>query len=352
MRAYASFVLASLAIASSSCRAVAPEAAAAEPPEGAKADTAAVPVRLAPVAHGPVARPIRGTGVVRLKSEVDLSFKTGGIVAGVFVEEGAKVKRGQVLARLDATELGAAMRQATDARTKAERDLERVRRLHAGGALPEADLQDAETGASMARAAATAAAFNVDRTVIVAPDDGRVDRRMVEPGEVAAPGRPLFHFSGRSRGAVVRVALVDKDVLRVRDGGRAWVTIDARSADRLAARVVQIATVASPGSGTFDVELRLDEAPSDLLSGLTAKAEIERHEEVEGVVPITSLVDGRGKNAAVFVEEGGRARKVPVTVAFLDGDRAAIARGVSGVTSVVAAGAAKLEDGDRVRLVP
>jgi RND family efflux transporter MFP subunit len=299
--------------------------------------------------------------MVRLKSEVDLSFKVGGVVTAVLVEEGAAVKKGQLLARLDPTEVDAALRQAKDGQAKADRDLERVRRLHASGALPVVELQNAETGASLARASVDAAGFNAQRAAIFAPDDGRIERRLVEPGEIAAPGRPAFHVSGRSKGAIVRLGLTDRDVLRVREGDIARVVLDARPELQLTAKVTQIAGMASPGSGTFDVEVRLDALPEGLLSGLTAKVEIHHDEAVAAVVSIGALVDGRGDRAAVFVVDGDRARKVPVRVAFLLGDRAALASsgesagaaGIAGLaaeTRVIEAGAAQLEDGARIRI--
>jgi RND family efflux transporter MFP subunit len=334
------------------CKAATPEAAASEHAPGAVAAAPAVAVRLADVPRGPVARPVRGTGVLRLKSEVDLSFKVGGIVAAVLVEEGATVKKGQLLARLDPTEVDVALRQAKDGQAKAERDLERVKRLHASGSLPVADLQNAETGASMARASVDAAGFNAQRSAIYASDDGRIDRRMVEPGEVLAPGRPVFHMSGRSKGAVVRLGLTDRDVLRVRDGDVARVVLDARPELELPARITQIATVASPGAGTFDVEVRLDSLPEGLLSGLTAKVEIRHDETVSAVVPIGALVEGHGDQASVFVADGPRAKKLAVRIAFLQGDRAALASGLESVEHVVDSGSSQLAEGTTLRIVP
>jgi multidrug efflux system membrane fusion protein len=337
----------------SGCRAAAPDAAAAEP-QG-HAVQPAIAVRLAPVLAGPVDRPIRGTGTLRMKSEADLSFKVGGVVSAVLVEEGARVKKGQVLARLDPTEVEASLRQAKDGAAKADRDLDRVKRLHASGALPIAELQNAETAASLSHAAESAATFNAQRSTIVALDDGRVDRKLIEPGEIVAPGRPAFHVSGRSKGAIVRIALVDRDVLRVREGDGASVLLDARPETKLEGRVTQIATVATPGTGTFDVEVRIEEsqeAPGvGLLSGLTAKVEIRHVEEVAGIVPIGAVVDGRGADASVFVVEQGRARRVPVKVAFLLDGRAALASAPR-LGDVVEAGASQLEDGVAVRVLP
>lgn len=329
---------------------------------GAKASVAAedkarpaTPVRLSLIERGPVSRPIRATGVVRLKREIDLSFKVGGVVAGVFVEEGARVKKGQLLARLDPTEVDAALRQAKEGATKAERDLDRVRRLHASGALPLSEMQNAETVVLLARASVDAAAFNLQRASMFAPDDGRVDRRLVEAGEVVSPGRPVFHLSGEAKGAVVRVGVTDRDALRLREGDPARVTIDARPDPVLAARVSQLATVATPGIGTFDVELGLAALPPGLPSGLTVKVEIDHVEEVPAIVPLSALVDARGRSASVFVaiDAGGsetRARKVPVNVAFFDGSRAALSTPMEGHANVVAAGAMDLEDGSAIKV--
>jgi multidrug efflux pump subunit AcrA (membrane-fusion protein) len=362
------------AVVGTGCRAATPDASAAE--NAKTTGTPPVVVRLVPIAEGPVDRPIFGTGTLRQKSEADLSFKVGGVVAAVLVEEGARVKKGQVLARLDPTEVDAALRQTKEGARKADRDLERVRRLHASGALPIAELQNAETAASTIRAAVDAATFNAQRSVIVAPDDGRVDRKMVEPGEVVAPGRAVFHVSGRSKGAVVRLGLVDRDALRVREGDDARVMIDALPNAPLHGTLTQIATVATPGVGTFDVEVRLDSsraegasrvppaadprlpppgvssATESLLSGLTAKVEIRRAEQVAGVVPIGALVEGRGTDAAVFVVDQGRAKRVPVKVAFLLDGRAALGVAPEPRTMVVEAGASQLEDGSPVRVLP
>lgn len=325
--------------------------ASADDSPAPRVEAAVVPVRLAPVARGSVARPIRGTGTVRLKSEVDLSFKIGGIVEAVLVDEGTRVRRGQVLARLDPTEVSAALRQADEAVVKAERDFDRVARLHASGALPPAQRDDADTAVRLAKAARDAAAFAARRAVIVAPDDGRVDRRLLEPGEVVSPGRPVLRVSGRSRGAVVRVALTDRDVLRLRIGDPATVRLDARPEEELRATVTQIATAANPATGTFDAEVRL-EAGEGLLSGLTAKVVITHDEPDLVSVPAAALVDGHGDRAAVFVVEGDRARKVPVRVAFLDGARAALCTPLAGHRDVVTSGAMRLEDGAAVVVVP
>jgi len=257
-----------------------------------------------------------------------------------------------VLARLDTTEVAAGVSQARQSAERAERDLARARHLRATGALAVSEEQNAETGANVARAVLAAQEFNARHAVIVAPDDGFIDRRLAAVGEVVAAGRPVFHLSGRSRGAVVRLGLVDRDALGLGVGASATVTLDARPDAALPAHVSQIATVASPGTGTYDVEVRLDKDPPGLLSGMTAKVVIDHQESPAAHVPLGSLVDESGRSAAVFTVRGGKAVRLPVTVAFLYGDQAALSTPLDGVEQVVTDGATALADGAPVRLVP
>jgi RND family efflux transporter MFP subunit len=321
--------------------------------DAAAAGDPGTPVRAAAVTRGQISRPVRAGATVAPKDERALAFKVGGVVARVAVAEGERVRRGQVLAELDATEVCAGVRQAREALAKADRDRARARRLADEDVLPRAAAEDAETAAQMAAAGATAAEFNLRRTVLTAPDDGWVERRLAEPGEVVAPGQPVLRVSGRGKGFVVRASIPGRDVLGLTVGQPAEVEVDARPGQVIPGTVSEIARSARSGTGTYEVEVRLDPASSgDLLGGLTAKLTIARQVDAPASVPLNALVDADGAAGAVFAVEGPRARRVPVRVAFLQGDRAVLSEGLPGVVRVVTDGAAKLADGDAVRVVP
>lgn len=315
---------------------------------------AAVPVRTAPVDLGPVERPIRAAGTVAAKDEWDLAFQVGGRLAQVTVHEGERVRRGQVLARLDVTELAAGVTQARAALTKAERDRARARTLAASGAIARAESDDAETAADVARARLEAAAFTLRHATLAAPDDGWVDQRLAEPGEVVSPGRPVLHVSGRSRGFVVRASLPERDVLGLAPGEAATVRLDAAPGQAIPGTVAELGRSAARGTGTYPVEIRLDaaSAPPNLLAGLTAKVEIARSVAAAAAVPLAAVQEGDGERGVVFVAEGDRARRVPVRIAFLQDGRAVLAAGLEGAERVITEGAARLADGAKIRAVP
>jgi RND family efflux transporter MFP subunit len=309
-----------------------------------------IPVTLTHVERGPLKRSVRTAGVLKEKRELDLSFKVPGVVSRVLVEEGARVKRGQLLAVLDPTEVEAGAAQAEAVYAKAERDLQRAQQLHDNQGIPRSSLDDAASAVAVARASAASASFNLKHAQLLAPDNGVIDRRMVEVGEIVAPGLPVLHFKS-GLGSVVRVGLIDRDVLLVRVGQSAQVTLDARPDAPFAARVTRMASSITAGVGTFEVELTpLDPKMSlSLPSGLSAKVTFSRQEQAFSL-PLTSLVDGDGDHAYVYVVEAARAKRVPVEIDAIEGDRVALRTKLADDLQVVALGAAELQEGSRVRV--
>lgn len=309
-----------------------------------------IPVTLTHVAKGPLRRTVRVAGVLKEKRELDLSFKVPGVVSRVLVEEGARVRAGQVLALLDPTEVEAGREQAQEAYLKAERDLARAQQLHESKGIPKSSLDDAQSALVMARAAVTTASFNLKHAQLIAPDTGVIDTRMVEVGEVVAPGVPVLRFKS-GLGSVVRVGLIDRDLLAVKPGQLADVALDARPGAPFQARVTRIASSITPGLGTFEVELTpIDRQVSlSLPSGLSVKVSFA-HEEEALSLPLTAIVDGDGEQAFVYVVQDARAKRVPIELDGIEGERVALRSKLAAELSVVALGAAELQDGARVRV--
>jgi multidrug efflux pump subunit AcrA (membrane-fusion protein) len=159
--------------------------------------------------------------------------------------------------------------------------------------------------------------------------------------------------SGTGRGFVVRAALSERDVLDVHPGTAATVALDADPSRPLSGHVTEIGRTAARGTGTYEIEVALDATRArPLPSGLTAKLELARIVPAQGAVPLAAVVDGDGETGAVFVVAQGVARRVPVRIALLEGDRAVLAGGVEGIDRVVTDGAPRLADGSRVVVVP
>lgn len=347
--------LAALSLVLVACRAAHAEPAATQTSEP-------VPVTVSRVEKGVVDRPLSVGGTWKAKETADLAFKVGGVVTSVLVEQGVYVRKGQPLARLDGASIEAGLSQARAGLEKAERDEKRLRTLFEKGTVPPQALDDGVTAVKAARAAVSGVASDAGRTVLLAPDDGWIQRRSVEVGEVVAPGRPVFHFEGKTRGKVAVVSLVDRDALGFSLGAECTLSFDAKPGSSYPCRVSEAARVARPGSGLLDLEVRpvtitdgTQGAPAsavDLPEGLTVKVAFPRRHEAT-TVPLASLVDENGDRAAVLVPtEDGTFRRVPLRIERLFGERADVTELPADVDRVVLRGARTLRDGDRLTIVP
>lgn len=315
-----------------------------------EASPPATPVHVAEAVEGPAAPPIRTNGIVANEDEFRLSFKVGGIIKSIAVQQGDRVRRGQTLAVIEQTEIEAEVEQARQARDKAKRDYERGQRLYADSVISLEQLQDLETQAAVAEAALKSAEFNRNYAVIVAPHDGTVLRRLADERELVNAGAPIIVL-GTEDGFVVRAGLADREVVQVRPGDRVEVRLDALPGEVLQGTLTEIASAADQASGLFNIEASVDPAGASLRSGLVAKLIVNSSAAKNGsriYVPIGAIVEAEGNRASVFVLEDGRARRRDVNVAFIDGDRVALLDGLAAGERVVTDGALYLEDGEAV----
>jgi RND family efflux transporter MFP subunit len=335
-----------------------------------------VPVRTADVVEENRALPIRTSGRLAKKAEMTLSFKIGGFVETIRFDEGDRVRKGQILARLDLDEINARVKRAEAALAKAKRDLERARALFRDSVATLEEKQNAQTAVDVAEAELEEAQFNRQHATIVAPADGRIQRRMAEENEQVAPGAPVFEFGAETEGWVMRVGLADEDVVQLRLGSPAEVRFDAFPEETFNARVTEIADAADPISGTFEVELQIADPEDRLKSGLIGTVDLRPADSTRYFfVPTAALVEGDGNLGVVYAltedalppsradsttarpvsavtSDSAALRRVErrsVRIERILGDEVAIRSGLEGVREVVTYGGAYLRDGSWAR---
>ncbi len=322
--------------------------------EPAAAEPEITPVRVEEVQAGPAVPPVETTGIIAARDELRLSFKVGGLVQQVSVREGDSVKRGQVLARLDPTEIAAQVEQARQLSAKAARDLARGEALHADQVIPLEQLQNLRTQADVARAQFQAARFNEASATITAPGDGVVLRRLVEERENAAPGQVVLVMGRHDGGYVVRLAVADRHVVRIRRGDAVTLLLDAWPEERFTATVTQVASAADPATGLFSIEAQLAPTQRPLVSGLVGRASIVPGDAGATLpyAPVGAVLEGDGDTAAVFIADGAVARRRAVKVAFITGQGVAIREGLAVGERIITAGAPYVDDGDPINVMP
>lgn len=323
-------------------------------PKAAAPEAKPVPVRIAVAAPAANAGEIRATGTLLFKREITLAFKVTGIVKSFDVDAGDAAKAGDVLARLDPTDVGARSRDTQATLENAEANLKRTEDLFKKGFASQARVDDAKMAVERARAARESSAFDSAKAELRAPADGVVLARLAETNEVIAPGAPILLFGDASGGLVLVTPVSDTQITRVRGGDAA--TVRFAGLDPIKAVVARLAAKADQRTGAFDVELKLTEVAPGLRSGLVGDARIvptvKDRFSTYPAIPAIALLEGRGDQAAVFiVDKAGKAQRRSVRIGgFLD-DLVLVAEGLARGERVVTSGAPYLRNGQAVTIV-
>ncbi len=313
----------------------------------------AVKVRLADVQKRAISVPVEVSGRLASASEAMLAFKVGGLIDRIDVVEGVSVKKGDLLARLDQAEIEAYRVQAESGYEKAQRDLRRVEKLYEDSAATLEQLQNVRTAVEVARADLNIARFNEKHSRIEAPSDGMVLKILAEEGEMTSPGAPLFLFAGKEGNWVFKVGASDKDALRLSRGDSARVFLDAIPGRSFRAYITEIAGSPNPASGTYEVQMLLQDKTPRLLSGLVGHARVYPQGGSDfSMIPVNALGESEGMSSYVFsVSPENRAQRHPVEIEYILEDYVAVRENSALPRTVVTDGSAYLADNKLVEVV-
>lgn len=330
-------------------------AACGEKPATPAAETP-VPIRVAEVVSADAANTFRAAGTVRLRREIDLGFTTPGRVASIAVEEGARVRRGQLLASLDATMVAADLSAASAERTRAAADLSRAKELFAKGWVTRARLESAEAAYRAAAATTSSARFAANTARIVAPADGVILRRFAEVNQVVDAGTPVLAFGDGRDGFVLRVPVSDVQASGIVQTGSVPIDIAALGPAPVAARIIEVAGRADDRTGTFAVELALPPDPA-LRSGQIGHAVLAVRSNggrESMLVPSSAVFAARAGEAFVYVlDEAGTRVKARQIVTGAAGDNGiAVLSGLKAGERVAVTGISRLSEGSLVTPTP
>jgi RND family efflux transporter MFP subunit len=312
-------------------------------------------VEIEPIEQKSQVIPIFGIGRLGSNTEIKLSFKIGGIISKIRVKEGQKVRKGKVLATVRSDEIDAQVLKARQALDKAERDLERIKKMFAEEAATSENVDDLTTLVEVSKADLSIARFNQKYAKITSPVSGRIIKRMAEPNELVAPGQPLFLLaSNEGKAFVMKVNLSDRDITRVKYGDKAIARFDAFPNETFEGEISLISESSDPRTGTFEVELTIKSNEKRLRNGYIGRVEIQPESDTPFLaIPMAALVEGDDEGVTIFVPsaDGKTAKEVVVEPLQIHADFIAIKQPEVPFSSVITSGAPYLIDGDSIRTI-
>jgi len=312
-------------------------------------------------------------GTVRSRTAAMVSPRIAGVIAVMGAKEGDRVKKGDVIARLDAKENQANALAADNAVEDARRALDEalarknlaVTRFERYANLLKAEVvsrQDfelqetekelalqgvarAEARLKQAQEQARGAGTVADYTRVVAPISGIIVSRTADLGSTVFPSQPLFTIEDES-GYQLELAIPESMAGRIRPGGAVQITLDVLGSS-FAARIAEIVPAVDPASRTFTAKVPLTQA--GLKSGMFGRAAVDLGTTVSSMSVSRKSVVERGALTSVWVVDNGRiARLRLVKVGRAVGDRVEILSGLSAGERVVTGGVERISDGAKI----
>lgn len=296
-------------------------------------------------------------GTVTADRTAAVSSRVMANVVAVPARVGQSVAAGDVLVEIDAettrgqeAQARGALAQARAALSLAERNYERYKALAAAGSASPLELdmnrmqyEQAKGAVQQGEGAVDAASSVARESRVTAPFAGRVAARLVEAGDLAAPGRPLVTVeSATGRRLVVQVPAGTVAASGLSVGKKLAVQIDGLSAE-LAGTVVEMSPGADAVAHTYTVTLELAGAP--VATGLTGRATLDATVRSSVLVPESAVLASGGVTLVALKDDAGRARTRVVTTGASRGGKIEILSGLSGGETVLVGLTAPPADG-------
>ncbi len=328
------------------------------------------------VRQSAIADIFQATGTVRSWRTAPVAAQVMANIISVNVREGDAVRRGQVLITMDASQYRASAERGQAALESAEHeiasaqsdlelaksDYQRLDYLYKKDIISARDYDQAKakvdsTTARLDLARANreqaAAALKQDRillgyTSVLAPFDGVITERRVDPGALATPGLPLLTVeeAGHYR---LEVTLDERDLKYAHLGDNIPVSLDSFDGPPLSGKIVQIVPAADPASRSFVVKLDLPANPG-LRSGLFGRAAFGRGEKQAIVVPRAAVID-QGQLQSVYVlGENNIATLRYVTLGIVTNGQAEVLSGLTPDEKIIADAGGRDLSGKRIEV--
>jgi membrane fusion protein (multidrug efflux system) len=302
----------------------------APPPPNADLPTLLGPESLSTV----VRRELRSgpllSGSLEASEKAELIAEASGSVLEVPVDLGDTVKRGQLVARIETTGLGANYLSTQSGEAAAQAALElartnlsRTQELVASGSVPRANLETdqnalraAEARLAEAHAMKTSAQTRLDATIVRAPLDGVVSAKSVHKGDVVAPGSQLMTIIDPSS-MRLEASIASEHLATVKPGVSVEFVVRALGDRTFTGKIERVAPAADPATRRIKLLVSIPNVEGTLLTGLYAEGRVTAERRTAAAVP-EAAVEREGQQASLVVIRGGRAERVRVELGTHD----------------------------------
>lgn len=341
--AYSALLAAVLAVSLAACGGEGDAQADAKKDE----EQVAVPVEVAAAHRGAVSAFYSGTATLEAERDAEVVAKIGGVVEELLVEEGQRVKQGQVLARIDDDRIRLEVARAEANLAQLEQEYRRNKQLHERQLVSAEAYEKLSYALDAMRADLDLARLQLAHTEIRAPFEGIVAQRHVKLGNMLEQNAPAFRVTTYDP-LIAKLHVPERELNKLLSEQTAELRVDALPGQTFEAVVDRVSPVVDAATGTFTVTIAVNTSGRSLKPGMFGRVDIvyDRHEDVV-LIPRTAVISEDAKNT-VFVVRDGQAQRQVVKTGYAQNGSIEILEGLQAGDQVITVGKNSLKDGARV----
>jgi len=311
----------------------------------------AIPIQIATVGEKTVSNGLTATGEFKGWEEAKLVAESQGSIQYLRVEEGQVIKKGQVIAKVDAVSLSSQLSGAQAAYSKAEKDVARYERLLKVGAVSQSALEDTRIQMENARANIAQINQQLSFTVIKSPIDGVVNKLMVEETSFVMPGNEIAEIVQVDR-LKIQVNVAEDNLSKIKEGQQVSIKTDVYPLETFKGKVSNI-SVKADASRKFQITIEVDNTKDNQLrAGLFAEVNFDalKSNETEAMFIPREAIVGSLQNPSVYIVNDSTVTLQKIKVgAVIDVD-VAVLEGLQNGQQVVTKGIINLTNGTKVKI--
>jgi len=309
----------------------------------------AVPVEVARAERRAIAASYTGTAPLEARADAQVVAKTSGVALSVHVEEGQRVRAGQVLVRLDAARAELQAAQSAAQVRKLEANYARALALAGEQLVSASDLDQIKYDLANARAANRLANLEVSYASVRAPISGVIAQRSIKPGNFVQINSPILRIVDSDR-LEATLNVPERELATMKPGLPVQLQVDALPGRSFAGTVDRVSPVVDAGSGTFRVICAFDNAGL-LQPGMFGRIAIDYDQRANAlVIPRNALLEDDAK-PAVYVVRDGRAVRTTITPGYSEGKWIEVREGLQDGDAVIVAGKSAVREGSPVQVL-
>lgn len=286
-------------------------------------------------------------GQVEANSASSVSFPTAGTIKRIYVDEGQRVNKGQLLVEIDPMILQKALQSAEALFSQAQDAYERMKFLHDNNSLPEIQWVETQSRLSQAQSAYDIARKNLADSRLLAPISGVIGRKFAQTGETVMPAQPVMTILDIDE-VKVAVFIPEKEIGGIHADTECRVSVAALDGTSFNGKRIVKSVQSDPMTHTYPISIHVDNSKHQLLPGMVCDVTFGQTGAPAFSVPVTAVMAGMGDSRYVWVVENGIARQRKILTGAAYGGRIVVAEGLQTGDAVVVKGMQKLSNGSKV----